>query len=244
MYDIHESQRLTTVDSGAYSNSVADSESADRFATVDPHAKRRSNASLESYHYEAYQAPPPAPPPPPQLRVSHSNDDVRGKKNAPERPLSRANSSSFLGADMRNSNWLKWSQDRRASFKRRLDALEKRQKELEENRVSTPVMKARKESVMFSRKDVTDLEAQEDALQLDAKLLKYMPASAIRKRGKTDVNDNKLSMTEWNALVTYWEHGLFVKFRYIGIVLAIVAFVAALVTIASQEWSVFESKYP
>ena len=95
---------------------------------------------------------------------------------------------------------------------------------------------------MFSRKDVADLEAQEEALQLDAKLLKYMPAGALQKRGKTDLNANKLSMQDWNALVAFWEHGLFVKIRYLGIVIAIAAFIVAMVSLVSQQWSIYESE--
>ncbi len=54
----------------------------------------------------------------------------------------------FLGKTT-ESTWLKWSEERRESYKRRLDSIEQRQRELEKNRVPTPVRKARKESVMF-----------------------------------------------------------------------------------------------
>ena len=54
----------------------------------------------------------------------------------------------FLGRNTK-STWLAWSEERRESFKRRQDSIEQRQREMEQNRVPTPVRKARKESVMF-----------------------------------------------------------------------------------------------
>lgn len=206
-----------------------------------PQIHRARPPSVESYKYEAaYERP--ALELPQGLSKSESKLNV-GESNG--RTLSRTGSSNFLGANMQNATWLRWSQDRRASFKRRLDILERRQVELEENRVSTPVMKARKESVMFTMPGFRDPSATvaEDEADLSAKLARYMPNGASRARGKGAATEtNKLSLADWNALVAFWEHGLFVKMRYLGIVLAFISLVLAIVSITNQEWSIYESK--
>ena len=212
-----------------------------RFDDIDQHLPERTRKpSLESYIYDAFQSG--ALTGGGGLTRSASKASLYTTDGA-RKPLSRSGSGQFLGASMQNSTWLKWSQDRRASFKRRLDALERRQKELEENRVSTPVMKARKESIMFSHIGMQDPSSmQQSEVDVNTKLAKYIPNGTIRKRGKLDNDANKLSSADWHALVAFWEHGLFVKARYTAIVIAFFSLILAIVSITNQQWSIFEGE--
>ena len=69
----------------------------------------------------------------------------------------------FLGRNTK-STWLAWSEERRESFKRRQYSIEQRQREMEQNRVPTPVRKARKESVMFVSPELEEQHIIRDEL--------------------------------------------------------------------------------
>ena len=69
----------------------------------------------------------------------------------------------FLGKNTK-STWLAWSEERRESLKRRQDSIEQRHRELEQNRVPTPVRKARKESVMFVSPELEEQHIIRDEL--------------------------------------------------------------------------------
>lgn len=144
----------------------------------------------------------------------------------------------FLGRGTK-STWMTWSQDRRASFKRRMKSMEERQKELEENRVSTPVLKARKESVMFVRagEDQVTLPSEQD-LHIHERLQSYVPSKA-RRHHIDDKDELKLSTYQWSALVTFWEHPMFIKCRWGGIFLASCALVLTIICLTNQQWSIY-----
>lgn len=141
----------------------------------------------------------------------------------------------FLGKDSK-STWMTWSQDRRASFKKRMESMEERQKTLEENRVSTPVRKARKESVMFA--DSQDGDEEED-FQVHERLQSYVPKGKRKPETKEEL---KLSPYQWSALVTFWEHPLFIKCRWGGITLASLSLVITIISLTNQHWSVYPGK--
>jgi len=56
----------------------------------------------------------------------------------------------FLGRNTQSA-WLRWSHERRASYRRKVEYMEKRQSDMERFRVSSPVRKARQESARLSR---------------------------------------------------------------------------------------------
>jgi len=55
----------------------------------------------------------------------------------------------FLGRNCQSA-WLRWSHERRASYRRKVEYMEKRQSDMERFRVSSPVRKARQESARYS----------------------------------------------------------------------------------------------
>ena len=152
----------------------------------------------------------------------------------------RGGRGNFLGKNMA-STWLKWSQERRISFKRRRDEMEERQKELEEQRVSTPVRKARKESIMFVSSELEGNHVPEDEdLQIHERLQNHMPPSKAKK--KDDKEENKLSTYHWNTLVMFWEHPLFIRCRVGGIILGSIALIITIVSLTNQSWSHYQGK--
>lgn len=54
----------------------------------------------------------------------------------------------FLGRNTQSA-WLRWSHERRASYRRKVEYMEKRQSDMERFRVSSPVRKARQESARY-----------------------------------------------------------------------------------------------
>ena len=173
-------------------------------------------------------------------------------------PLSRENSvgssadesaetNLFFGRGTQ-STWLQWSHARRASFKQKIEWIDERQKEEAKNRVTTPVLKARKESLMFVSTDSDHMCSQP---QTDTKLMvcSQMPKEiatrsvARRKHAATDNDDVKLTVMQWRALVAFWEHPLFVRSRCSGIVLSVVAFACGVFSIATQDWWRFDGKF-
>ena len=165
-------------------------------------------------------------------------------------PLSRSNS--FLGITNQvflgraaKSAWLKWSQDRRASFKRKLDHLEQRQREAELNRVSTPVRKARKESVMFVSPELEDQHLpSDDPFDTNVYLAEHAILPSKKNRKFEDERDMKLTINQWNKLIAFWEHDVFVRCRIAAIGVSILALIFGLVSIISDDWSRFSGKKP
>ena len=167
------------------------------------------------------------------------------QKHEPLLPLKKSGSQSsikskkyFLGAEM-SSTWLKWSQERRVSFKRRMRNMEIRQKELEEQRMSTPVRKARIESVKFvcPEREGDHLPEDEDS-HVHERLQTYMPPPKSRKREERD--DIKLAPHHWMALVMFWEHPLFIRCRVGGIVLGSLALIITIISLTNQKWSYYK----
>ena len=172
-------------------------------------------------------------------RASHDTSPA----NTPS--LSRSNSiqGAFLGMHS-ESAWLKWSQERRTSFKRRMDSIEQRQKEMERTRVSTPVRKARKESVMFVSPEMEGRHiADLDLPNTHPKLVEHFPAMQQRRRDAMhDPSTVKLTVNQWGNLMAFWEHGLFVRFRYIGVALSFIGFLHGILGIVNPSWSTYQGK--
>ena len=180
--------------------------------------------SIMSSHYgkmSGYRDPPSS------LRKSGSQNSIRSKNY-------------FFGKEM-SSTWLKWSQERRVSFKRRMREMEDRQKELEEQRMSTPVRKARIESVKFVCPELEGEHVPEDEdLHVHERLQSYMPPPKSRKR--EDKDEMKLSNYHWMALVMFWEHPLFIRCRVGAIVLGSLALIITVISLTNQKWSHYKGK--
>ena len=173
----------------------------------------------------------------------------------------------FLGKATQSA-WLKWSHERRASFKRRVEFMEQRQTELQRVRLSSPIRKARKESVRFVAKeleqehlavidptaavgpeDETSVYGQHPAFPFD------IPPSTKKKKkvhskkaeassgGGGGGAETRLSLAQWNTLVAFWEHRLFVKLRCCGLLLGLAALACGVSSLANNQWSTYESQY-
>ena len=223
--------------------------------------KRLEKDSAGTARYEALQSPDDAAPQPmfetPPTSRKWTRPDFLAEF-AP--PLSRENSAGsslagsvgsagsnlFLGRSTQ-STWLQWSHARRASFKQKIVSIDERQKEEEKNRVTTPVLKARKESLMFVS---TDTQRKGSPPPADTRLMvcSELPAEitsrtmARRKLATNDKDEVKLTVMQWRALVAFWEHPLFVRSRGGGIVLSLVAFACGVFSIVTHDWSLFDGK--
>lgn len=177
---------------------------------------------------------------PPLSRENSAGSSLAGS-------VGSASSNLFLGRSMQ-STWLQWSHARRASFKQKIESIDERQKEEEKNRVTTPVLKARKESLMFVS---TDVRQKGSPPPTDTRLMvcSQLPAeitsrSAARRKLQTtnEKDDVKLTVMQWRALVAFWEHPLFVRSRGGGILLSLVAFACGVFSIVTHDWSLFDGK--
>ena len=163
----------------------------------------------------------------------------------------KSNTGNFLGTNTQ-STWLDWSRQRRVSFKQRIDSIEKRQKELDSQRVSTPIRKARKESVMFVSAELEDQHIIKDdeecpnGLAGQDKLAQKIAVSAkkVRQIAIDSRHEVKLSMNQWNTLIKFWEHDLFVRCRLAGVLLSFAALILGTISIANDNWFYHESEYP
>jgi len=78
------------------------------------------------------------------------------------------------------------------------------------------------------------------------------PAAAAKQQSgrskKQDANGTaadpvKLTLAQWHALVSFWEHSLFVRARYVGILFGFAAVIVGSVSIANDHWTTFHSQY-
>ena len=121
---------------------------------------------------------------------------------------------------------------------------------MERTRVSTPVRKARKESVMFVSPELEEQHIPDEDTMDGSLTQTYLvtPKTAHKRRAaqadiRLTMSDvGKLSIAQWNKLVAFWEHDTFVRLRYVGILLSLGAFVCSLVSIPSEDWVKFEGR--
>jgi len=192
----------------------------------------------------------------------------------------------FLGRSTQSA-WLRWSHERRASFRRRVEIAEQRQSELERYRVPSPVRKARQESARFvsaalevhhqlldgaaiavgvsddrhqpsRRRDLDgdggpldvglgDVSCGHPAFPFD------IPPPAVsgviarksgRKNGTTGGADpEKLTLAQWNALVAFWEHPVFARSRFIGLLFGFAALIIGVTGVVDNHWTNFYSEF-
>jgi len=60
--------------------------------------------------------------------------------------------------------------------------------------------------------------------------------------GTTGSDTVKLSLAQWHALISFWEHKLFVRARYVGMLFGFAAVVVGTVSVANNHWTSFHSQ--
>lgn len=149
------------------------------------------------------------------------------------------------------SAWMQWSEARRNSYRRRQKLIEERLAQEERSRTPTPVKKARKESLKFVNVNPHNMmenmeklspdnieEEEERRLQQQAARVR----TATRMRQKHDWSEVKHSMNNWNTLVSFWEHPVFVKCRYAGIGIGVLAIICGIISLTNPYWSSYYIK--
>lgn len=153
----------------------------------------------------------------------------------------------FLGKSTQSA-WLRWSHERRASFKRKVEFIEQRQNELQRIRMSSPVRKARKESMRFVSPELEDqhltCNGSDDVTLAHPAFPFEIPPPATKKVGRKqdDKEEAKLTLAQWNALVAFWEHDVFVRSRCIGLFFGLAALILIVVSLATSQWLYLDSK--
>jgi hypothetical protein len=141
---------------------------------------------------------------------------------------------------------MKWGRERRQSFIRRLEKLEN-PPEPEIPRATTPVKKARQEGLMFIHPDLESKYITEDDINYikrhkeeRLKTCKLIEKSKVKlHHEKHDIN--RLSSNELMTLSRFWEHRVFVRARYVSILLSVVTIVIYVLSICSTQWVSYPS---
>jgi len=193
-----------------------------------------------------------------QITVGLRLDQINNEWNRQQRgssTRSRSSHGSFRSrsGSVRRSNklskWMTWGAQRRASYRRRQENLEKPP---EQPRASTPVKKARQEGLMFIHPDLESKYISEDDINY-IKRHRHERLKAYKLIEKAKVNKyhdlheiNPLTAGELVALSRFWEHKVFIRSRYISILLSLVTTIFYILCICSTEWVSYpspESKY-
>ncbi|KAK3592584.1 hypothetical protein CHS0354_018853, partial [Potamilus streckersoni] len=156
-------------------------------------------------------------------------------------------SKKFLGRST-ESAWMKWSRERMASNRRRMALLEQ-PNPMEKERASTPIKKARQEGLVFIH---PDLEAkylcEEDIHHIQRHRQQRMETynaienSSRKSRYPQRVISNQISEKDMEVLRHFWYHRLFIRSRYVSIVLGIVTIIILIISICSKEWIIYPSE--
>jgi len=153
--------------------------------------------------------------------------DLNANENNP------GSDSLFAGLNA-NSAWLKWSQERRASFKRRLALIDKQQTEMEAAMLSESVQKARKESQVFvskpgSKEDVSGIEKGQDTKSTKSKT-SDTDSAILQKELK------HLAQAKMKDEVRFWNKREFRAGRIVGSLLSVPALALLCVCVQSNYW--------
>lgn len=151
---------------------------------------------------------------------------------------SRKSPRRFLGVGTK-STWMKWSEERRASYRRRIELLDK--PKVDTDRVTTPIKKARQECLKFVHPDLEKNYLSEDDIN-DLKRHKqqqYYTYSVIEKskKGRYPVRTEvHLTVAEWNIINDFWQHNLFQRTRYVGVAISFFTLILQILSITSTQW--------
>ncbi|XP_060574753.1 uncharacterized protein LOC132732356 [Ruditapes philippinarum] len=144
------------------------------------------------------------------------------------------------------SQWMKWGRERRQSFRRRMEQLEK-PPEPEIPRASTPVKKARQEGLMFVHPDLGSKYISEDDINyIKRHKQERLKTCKLIEKSKTKLHHeahdiNRLTPDELMTLSRFWEHRVFVRTRYVSILLSLVTTVIYILSICSTQWVTYPS---
>ncbi|CAG5126824.1 unnamed protein product, partial [Candidula unifasciata] len=184
----------------------------------------------------------------PGLNLSHIDTEWerRGSRCSNKSHNSKSSgkaSNRFLGVNT-PSAWTRWSRERRASYRRRIEKLTREEPTPPTPtvvRISTPIKKARQEGLKFMHPDLEGTYLSEDDLnelrrhkQQQVHVMRVIERNRRNKyRRATEV---KLSPEQWHMLQEFWDHALFVRARYVGVLASLVAFIFMIVSITSHSW--------
>ena len=163
---------------------------------------------------------------------------------------SNRGSKRFLGRNM-ESAWTKWSKERRASFRRRLELLDKPDPEVPE-RASTPVKKARQEGLKFVHPDLESKYISEEDINYiqrhrQQRLQTYKVIEKSNKKSRFPPQHDlhhmrRLTVHELSVLSRFWEHRLFIRSRYVSILLSSITTILLIISICSSHWISYPSE--
>ena len=88
----------------------------------------------------------------------------------------------------------------------------------------------------LSYQDEIDLENIRLQQQLTYSVKTTTNIKDKKKGNQTVVEEVKLSMWQWNSLVAFWEHKIFVRSRYLGTILSILALVLEVIAVLHSNW--------
>lgn len=145
----------------------------------------------------------------------------------------------------KESQWMKWGRERRMSLKKRVEKLDKPEPEIP--RASTPVKKARQEGLMFVHPDLGSKYISEDDInyirrhkQERLKTCKLIEKSKMKLHHEAH-DINRLTPDELMTLSRFWEHRVFIRTRYVSILLSLVTTVIYVLSICSTQWVTYPS---
>lgn len=183
----------------------------------------------------------------PGLNLSHIDTEWerRGSKCSNRSHNSKSSgraSNRFLGVNT-GSAWTRWSRERRASYRRRIEKLTQEEPVPTTTvvRISTPIKKARQEGLKFMHPDLEARYLSEDDLnELRRHKQQQVHAMRVIERNRRNkfrrATEVKLSAEQWHMLQEFWDHALFVRARYMGVLASLVALIFMLVSISSHSW--------
>ncbi|KAL4221405.1 hypothetical protein ACF0H5_019663 [Mactra antiquata] len=145
----------------------------------------------------------------------------------------------------KESQWMKWGRERRMSLRKRIEKLDKPEPEIP--RASTPVKKARQEGLMFVHPDLGNKYISEDDInyirrhkQERLKTTKLIEKSKVKLHHEAH-DINRLTPDELMTLSRFWEHRVFVRTRYVSILLSLVTTAIYILSICSTQWVTYPS---
>ena len=152
--------------------------------------------------------------------------------------------STFFGMNA-ESAWMKWSRERRASYQRRMQAMEK---EKDKERTSTPVKKARQEGLKFVHPDLEAKYLSEDDInelrrhqQEQFKTYKVIEKSKKKHKENPFKHDVKLTLNQWHVLNDFWDHDMFVHVRWMGLLVSLFSLVFLAVSTFNTFWLTYDT---
>ena len=127
--------------------------------------------------------------------------------------------------------------------------------------MSSPVRKAREESVRLVSRDLEKqhlgycdenggvpafpFQIPDEQTPASAAEVTIANLPRARTKLKEGADDNRpLTLADWKALVAFWDHGLFIRTRRLGMMLGFLSIILITVSLSSNHWTYYEgNKY-